>query len=1292
MAREGARERDMHRYYKPWLETFISADLKFDLKPTLHLPPNHAPEDSVPRSSRDKALTAFAQLGCLRLQAKRGVVTLFDSSKQYIIAEATKSLSLMDDSQHEPGDALWFGNTYIAREKGVSADAMYPDTYTAQGPDGASHSAPALVVPDLSTHEKYKSREYAGRGVSFYCGVPITTKLGHVIGVYTVTDDKPRAGLLPDQLRFMTDMATIVVQHLEVVKNDRARARGESLIQGIGTFIEGDITEEVSLIDPAFQAHPPPSLGQAAAAHDAVGSEPPTSPANAKLPEPNGMANGSIGLDDGHGGPPEDEPTAPGDDHDLKDDGLLNELQRRKDLGVVQNDTIGPDPRRLRAQRRSAAVKEKALSDSLHVFDRAAAILRECLGVDGVAYVNASSANLSSGSNMKHAGLAVAMMHHSKTKDKRATDREARHKARQSSRESSADGGQRESASHESSDSNSSSSTARSGPESSSSRPMRQRCEVLGISPADSERVIRIPEQTVRRFVRRNPQGRCFAFDEYGKPASSDETSDSASTVPEELTEAGQPSKGPRHIPTTNALLRAFPGARKIVFLPLWDFAKGRWHSGMVIWSHDANRMTNIQDDLSYLKAFNNAVMNEVNRINLALSDTAKATFLANISHELRSPLHGILGSIEFLHDTPMDDFQSSMVISVETCGKTLLDTVNHVLDYAKINSLSKGGSLRPGSPGTQGNAQPSSSDSSLVEDFDMAIVVEEAVEAVYAGQVFRTANADGLSARGPGEQTAADRAMRSRQAAKESISKVSAASSSRVRLTLNIDNFPNWKVRSQPGAIRRIVMNVLGNALKYTSKGSINVALELDESRKKSSSNLHVLLKVTDTGRGMSGEFMKNHAFTAFSQEDSLASGTGLGLSIVRQIVDSLKGKIDLSSEKDVGTEIRIWLSLPKSLKEETADSETNVVTQVRALTKGLDLCMLLPDFVRSDDDDAPRTLRPLPTVEDCIRTCMERWFGMKVRCAPNMEGDAPNFFVYPEPPPIDYLMDRHGRTASSREIPVIVLCTNAFEAASLRSHGIHRLTDIGRIIEVIAQPCGPQKLAKVLQRCMRRMKLLGDSDSAGSKGQVSMSMGHGGPADLATVSSADAVKTQGSTEGELREGEKEMEKKSKSSRDTARPREPPLTPDQSTTDRDSDWSARPVDKKEKARVLVVDDNHINLHLLVTFVRKTNHPHQSATDGEKALEAYRRSVLEDGGRHAFKYILMDISMPVMNGIVATREIRKFEKEQRVERPTQIIALTGLGTESAQNEAYQAGFDHFLSKPIKFKDLQKLLL
>jgi CheY-like chemotaxis protein len=124
--------------------------------------------------------------------------------------------------------------------------------------------------------------------------------------------------------------------------------------------------------------------------------------------------------------------------------------------------------------------------------------------------------------------------------------------------------------------------------------------------------------------------------------------------------------------------------------------------------------------------------------------------------------------------------------------------------------------------------------------------------------------------------------------------------------------------------------------------------------------------------------------------------------------------------------------------------------------------------------------------------------------------------------------------------------------------------------------------------------------------------------------------------------------------------------------------------------RVLAVDDNSINLQLLVTFVRKAKHPHESAVDGLKAFEAYKKST-KSGPR--YKYILMDISMPVMNGIQATKEIRRFEKEKGIHPPVKIIALTGMGDEgTAKKEAEEVGMDLFLSKPVKFKDLTALLV
>lgn len=132
---------------------------------------------------------------------------------------------------------------------------------------------------------------------------------------------------------------------------------------------------------------------------------------------------------------------------------------------------------------------------------------------------------------------------------------------------------------------------------------------------------------------------------------------------------------------------------------------------------------------------------------------------------------------------------------------------------------------------------------------------------------------------------------------------------------------------------------------------------------------------------------------------------------------------------------------------------------------------------------------------------------------------------------------------------------------------------------------------------------------------------------------------------------------------------------------------------------VLVVDDNQINLQLMVTFVRKIRHAYESAIDGYQAVEAYKRSATDPttgqpsgSVSKRFKYILMDINMPRKDGTAATKEIRQWERENKIDPPVKIFALTGLGESDGHDWVEEAGFDKFLSKPLRFKDLNTLLV
>jgi signal transduction histidine kinase len=449
--------------------------------------------------------------------------------------------------------------------------------------------------------------------------------------------------------------------------------------------------------------------------------------------------------------------------------------------------------------------------------------------------------------------------------------------------------------------------------------------------------------------------------------------------------------------------------------------------------------------------------MSEVARLDAVTADKAKTSFIANISHELRSPLHGILGSIEFLRDTAVDAFQSPLVASIETCSRTLLDTLNNLLVYAKINHLSKrlsGPSTQSSSKGRKSSDLQNSSANNLETDFDLAIIVEEVVEAVCAGQTFQPTGIlhDVDDTRSPSAQ--ATRSTVYTSGVKRRIQRMPSKSSGPVRLTLDIEYLSDWRVHSQPGAIRRLAMNLLGNALKYTENGTIQVSLTSGQHPSNESSSLDICLSVTDTGKGMSANFVRNHAFTPFIQEDSFASGTGLGLSIVQQIVNSLGGKIDLQSKLGTGTEAKIWLTLPRARSAQGLGLSENFFPSIVKETQGLKICMLDPHFA-AHDPTMPATERGEPDpVEKSLRSIAQEWFKMDVVTSSQVDGVSADFFVYAEPPPIKDLLDRHSKPSTGMEVPFIVVASDALEAASLRASGINWLVEMGRISEVISQP----------------------------------------------------------------------------------------------------------------------------------------------------------------------------------------------------------------------------------------------
>jgi signal transduction histidine kinase len=195
-----------------------------------------------------------------------------------------------------------------------------------------------------------------------------------------------------------------------------------------------------------------------------------------------------------------------------------------------------------------------------------------------------------------------------------------------------------------------------------------------------------------------------------------------------------------------------------------------------------------------------------------------------------------------------------------------------------------------------------------LYQNIDIAILCEEVVESVFAGHVFQNITAQSFDMV-PGTRGKMSDAGRSSSSSEETTALQQNPSGVVVILDVDIQNYC---YNTQPGALRRLVMNLLGNALKYTSHGYVYIkleAVEMEDFNASASSpgesvpRSMITLTVADTGKGISAEFLRSKLFTPFAQENSLSSGTGLGLSIVKKIVSLLEGDIRIDSEVGRGT-----------------------------------------------------------------------------------------------------------------------------------------------------------------------------------------------------------------------------------------------------------------------------------------------------------------------------------------------------------------------------------------------------
>ena len=228
----------------------------------------------------------------------------------------------------------------------------------------------------------------------------------------------------------------------------------------------------------------------------------------------------------------------------------------------------------------------------------------------------------------------------------------------------------------------------------------------------------------------------------------------------------------------------------------------------------------------------------------------------------------------------------------------------------------------------------------------------------------------------------------------------------SAAQIYLDIDQPADWSFRVHPGAFRRIVMNLFGNSLKFTSSGFIRISMHQETIRKRMAASppIRVVLTVSDSGRGMSQEYLRHHLFTPFSQEDRFAQGTGLGLSLVRHMTTSLGGTIDVWSKIGVGTTITVTLPLnhvPDNMKDKDDEAFWDGVKTLAG--RRVQLCGFERDAPARESFCA-YDANPRSQYQQVERMC-QNMLGMSLISHNDSEtpADSPDFVIYAignEPP----------------------------------------------------------------------------------------------------------------------------------------------------------------------------------------------------------------------------------------------------------------------------------------------------